>query len=191
MSTHAFFCVRSAAACVPSSPSSSSCAGCGRAVLRSPGVTAPQCDGQCPLGQMCADSGGTCECVHGRRLRQSRQPERAAGLLGRVPVGDDGVRDVRGRLHVRARSDPLRQRHVRARRGLRGRQHHRRRRLRFQLHADRRAATASRPPAKNATAATTPRAWPGVSRTAPVPPCRRRRARSDASSRSARRAGSS
>ena len=23
----------------------------------SPGVTAPQCDGQCPLGQMCADSG--------------------------------------------------------------------------------------------------------------------------------------
>ena len=27
------------------------------------GVMAPQCDGQCPLGQMCADSGGSCICV--------------------------------------------------------------------------------------------------------------------------------
>jgi cysteine-rich repeat protein len=28
-----------------------------------PGVIAPQCDGQCPAGQMCADSGGSCQCV--------------------------------------------------------------------------------------------------------------------------------
>ncbi len=28
-----------------------------------PGVTAPQCDGQCPAGQMCAESIGTCQCV--------------------------------------------------------------------------------------------------------------------------------
>ena len=28
-----------------------------------PGVAAPQCDGQCPAGQMCADSGGTCGCM--------------------------------------------------------------------------------------------------------------------------------
>jgi cysteine-rich repeat protein len=28
-----------------------------------PGVFAPQCDGQCPTGQMCADSGGNCTCV--------------------------------------------------------------------------------------------------------------------------------
>ncbi len=169
MRTRAVFGARTAAACAVVACIVLIGSVAGAQYCGAPGVTAPQCDGQCPFGQMCADGGGTCHCVTAEfRLRQPRQPERPAGLLGRVSVGDASVRDLRGRLHVRPGSEPLRQRHARSGRGLRGRQHDRRRRLRLQLHADRRAATASRPAAKSATARRRPVLGRGVSPTARV-----------------------